>query len=214
MYAIYALLDTSPVSRFILIPTTTIVLDPDAGTTSTFPSYLKSLRNPDGYPCNFACARYGRQDIWLVRVMNISPQDWASLAAKPDVYVLPPDASLDNVITDKAVIEAFFESFKIPAAWIEAGTTYRELLKAVVNMCRITQRFFGIAGYELFTGGVTLETTFSELSAQSQSALQQTVNELAGEDVPINPSAKMRLLLKVSSTYWEDEPTTLGDYTL
>jgi len=201
-------------NNFALIPTTTIVLDPDAGTTSTFPSYLRSFRNPTGYPCSFASARYGREDIWLIRVMEISDADWLDLAAKPDVYAFPADASLDSPISDKTTIDAFFEGFNIPTDWTTASTTYVELARALANMAKILQRFFGIAGYELFTSGVTLNTRFRQLPAASQTALQQAVDELAGFAVPINENAQLRQLLKAASEYLQSMPVTLGDYML
>ncbi len=201
-------------NNFALIPTTTIILDPDAGTTSTFPSYLKSIRNPDGYPCSFSCSRYGRQDIWLVRVMEIADTDWASLADMADVYPFPADGSLGSPITDKATIDDFFEGFNIPTDWLTPSTTYTELLRALVHIALILQRFFGIAGYELFTGGVTLNTRFRQMPAGSQTALQQAANELYGAPVPININAQLRQLLKAAGDYLMSTPVALGDYTL
>lgn len=202
-------------NNFALIPSVTILLDPDAGTTSTFPKYWRWMRNPDsGYVFRISCARYGRQSIWLVRVMDISDADWAALSAMADVYPFPPDASLDNPITDGATIDTFFEGFNIPTDWLTPSTTYRELLRSLAHMASILQRFFGIAGYELFTGGVTLDTRFRQMPSASQTALQQAVNELAGQSVPINQNSFLRQLLKQASDVLQSTPVTLGDFTL
>jgi hypothetical protein len=196
---------------FFLIPVIIALLD--GGLTSTYPKYLRSFRNPTGYACRFSSSRYGRQDMWLIRVMDISAEVYAALAAQPDVYAFPADTNLDSPITDKAVIDSFFEGFNIPTDWTTPSTTYRELLRTLANMALMLQRYYGIAGEELFVSGVTLDTRVRDLSTLAQNSLQQTVNSF-GYSIPINQNATLRQLLKTAADVLQSTPVKLGDFQL
>lgn len=198
-------------NRFFLLPVVTIPLDD--GNISLAPKYLKTLRNPAGYPCRFAASRYGRDDIWLVRVMDISDPDLASLSAQPDVYTFPVDQSLDSPFSDRSQANAFFESFRIPTDWTTPSTTYREFLRSLVNMAKITQRFFGYTQTELFNL-YDLSARFRDLDANSQIALRLAIESLAGQAVTINQNNTLRQLMRSGSNLLQNIPTTLGDITL
>ena len=202
---------------FVLLPVIVAILE--GGFTSTYPAYLYNRHQPTGYQCSWSAVRYGRDDVWLVRVNNLSVADYNALAARPDVYVFPLDADLDSPISDKARIDAFFEQFRIPTNWTTPSTTYRQLLKALVNMSLVLQRYYGIRALagtpeELFSGGVTLETKFSALTVDQRAALQKAVNELAETNVPINPNMTLRQLLKAASDYLQTIPVIVGGFAL
>ena len=198
-------------NRFYLIPAVTAILGD--GTTTTYPKYIKSFRNPTGFPCRFSASRYGRQDMWLNRVMEISDTDAQSLSAFSDVYTFPEDSGIDAAISDKQVIDTFFEGFNIPTDWTTPSTTYRELLRSLANMASFLQRYFGIAGEELFLEGVTLDSRVRDLSALAQTTLQATVLSF-GYDIPINQNSTLRQLLKIAADTLQSTPIHLGDITL
>jgi hypothetical protein len=196
-------------NRFYLIPPVTI---DRGGTPSTSPKYLRSLGKP-GYACQYSALRYGRDDLWLVRVMEISDGDGAALAAQPDVYAFPLDADLRNAISDKSRIDAYFEGFRIPTDWTTASTTYTQLLRALVNMALLLQRFYSVTGAELFKV-TTVDGRFRDLQASHQEAIRQIVNEEAGQNVPINQNNTLRQLLKAGSDLFQKRPAKLGDIVL
>ena len=202
-----------------LIPVVT-TLWADREPTWTLAYMHNRFTNPGGYRCEYHWSiKYGRSDVWLVRILGISQTDLDALAAKPDVYMFPDIAALDTPITDKARIDTFFESFNIPTNWTTASTTYRQLLRALGCIGVILAKYYGIrweAGVrdELLELGVTLETRFRNLGAAQQAALQQAINELAGQTVPINQNMTLRTLLNLAREYMQSYPLTLMDLVI
>jgi hypothetical protein len=196
-------------SGFYLIPVITVILS--GGYTSTFPAYLRSMRNPTGYPCRFSALRYGRMDMWLIRVMDISTENAAALATMPDVYAFPADDELNSPIADKSRIDAFFEGFNIPTDWTTPSTTYLELIRSLGNMASFLQRYYGIVSTELFENAA-LDTRVRDMTAAEQNGLQQTVNSF-GYSIPINANSTLRQLLKQASDVLQSSSITVGDFT-
>lgn len=201
-------------NNFALIPSVTIPLDPDAGTTSTFCKYQINFRNPEGeYAYSASACRYGRNTIWLVRVRNISDADWVELSAKPDVYAFPPDDRLNTPVTDRERLVTFFDGYKVPAHWITATTTYLDILKSIARIGHVLQRYYGVHGRELFDDGIDLDTRFRDMPVKAMDSLQKVVNEKISRPMPINHNSPLYHVLKQMGDRLTD-PITVGDYTL
>jgi len=112
---------------------------------------------------------------------NVTAGQASAISANPDVVTIPP---LDNTIALAATTSAL-EAIGIPAQWLQAGMTYRQVLRIVIAMAQFLQRAEGrgfklgiAARKELTVSAVPLATRQAFLSAAAD--LGVDVSDITG----------------------------------
>lgn len=124
---------------------------------------------------------YGNEP-WSIVGADLPPAEDAALVSKPDAFALPID--LDGTIGagQLANVQNKLEVANIPGSWVTAGTTWRAVIRAVLGIFSFIQRFQfiyiaandGAFPPSLYSGGVTLDTTFGALPLAVRTALAAT----------------------------------------
>jgi hypothetical protein len=140
---------------------------------------------------NWAAMDFGNEPMMLVATATN-----AALGAEADVLTVP--LNLDQNLGAGAVttVQNYFEARNIPADWINTGYTYRQLVRLVACMFQIWQRCQGMGLAQLFTGGVTLSTTFSSLTLGQRTILLNAAHSLNFDTSSLTGASTMRQIIK------------------
>lgn len=103
---------------------------------------------------------------------DTSPAQEAVLVLNPDVFLVP---ALDQQIALTATQNAL-ETFNIPAQWVTAGMTYREVLRGIIGMAQLIQRTQGL-GVKFRLAG-KLDRTIGSLAANVQQVLADAADSM------------------------------------
>lgn len=138
-------------SNFYVVPTE-LVMTPRG--ERWMPKYIPALTQ------EWAAKDFGLDRQALVGA-NVSPAQHTFLAAQSDVLVIPPfdDAVGGNPTLNQ--VRNRLEQRNIPATWITATTTWRQITGAIGDYTMIVQRLHALYNIQLFGSGVTLDSTLS-----------------------------------------------------
>jgi hypothetical protein len=147
---------------------------------------------------------FGLELTWLV-CADLDASQISLLQAEPDVTMVP--ANIDNQLGGNlATVQAALESLHIPADMLTASVPYRVVLRGIVAMFDVAQRFQtrhaispGLGG-RLFPAGVTLETTLGDLSFSVRSELKSAAEDLKFDYSNLTLLSKLRDVLKQVAT--------------
>lgn len=198
--------------RFYLIPIEETTA-PD-GSSARGPKYFTWHRDPDP-PALMAGVASEIRDFGLeptaLCAADVTPAQNATLAALPDVTVIP--ANLDNNIgaANLATVQAALENLHIPADAIAAATTYRQVVRGVLAIFAVAQRFNALSG-RLFPAGITLSTQLSDLSANVRGQLQEAATELGYSYAGLTLTSTLRDVLKALAN--QQAPQTMLGVTI
>lgn len=175
--------------RLYLMPMVTTVIN---GKTIKQPAYESVL-----------AGRGDRMDLgdepWVLIVVDLSDAEDALIVANADVTAIAV-STLDTALTggQANAIQTRLESMNIPAGWVSGGMTRRFLLGKVIRMAQVWQRLEGLRqeGGSLFGGGVTLNSTFSSLSAPVQQFLRDAAASFAVDTAPFTGATTIRVFFK------------------
>jgi hypothetical protein len=173
------------------------------------PKYFKWRLGTGTITCQWAMVDYGQVDQAVVAA-DISDADHATLAAASDVMTLP--VNLDANMTAGAVntAQTWLESIGVPAGWINAGLTYREVLRTVTALFLFVQRVCAILGRAITITQAGLNTQFRNLPADVRAAITQAADEQGFNRTGISNTTTMRNILKLMADAWEDKPILFG----
>jgi hypothetical protein len=90
------------------------------------------------------CIRYSKQDDCIV--LLDAPQAYLDgVAAQPDAVRICTEAQLDNVLTapQRTAVGNALEAREIPAGWLNAGDTWRVVIRTVCHIFFVNQRLEG-----------------------------------------------------------------------
>jgi len=144
--------------------------------------------------------------------------DW--LIVQPDVISFPDPVNLDTNIAqaDTAVLREAFEGFNVPADWLTAANTYRELLRGTYGVFRFAQRYDAIAALNgappnthLFDQ-IDLDTQYRDFPTDVQSWFSLTVADYGLDPAIIRNNATVRQMLKAAGDFLA-RPLEIGGYT-
>lgn len=149
-------------------------------TTGFRPAHFEGL--------SYTAMDYGRDDTFLV-MADVSAGQHTTIAANADVVVVP--LNIDNEIGGAlATVQAELEALLIPADWVTAQMTYKDLLRITAKAFQIMQRFSGLYGRSFFSGGITLSTRMNQMTAGQRAELEAAITSLA---------ATMQIVIDLSS---------------
>ncbi len=107
---------------------------------------------------------YGNEPWCLTGINNVDPTIDATLNGEPDVFELPTDLNQAmGSVGVRNTVRNRLEAVNIPGTWVQTTTTYREVVEMIGSLCQFAQRYQGATGGLWFTGGITLDSTFSSL---------------------------------------------------
>lgn len=120
---------------------------------------------------NFEAIDYGAES-WALVAANVTAAERTAITANADVLAVP--ANLDATIGGAlATVQASLEAANIPAQWVTAGMTWKTLVKGVLYLHLLMQRFRGLGPLlgRLFDGGLTLDSTVGDIPSQTRTRL-------------------------------------------
>lgn len=140
----------------------------------------------------------GIEDVCLFTA-DLDAAQITLLDSKPDVDTIP--ANLDAQIAGAlAQTKERMRLWKIPANWLDASTTWRELVRGIIAIFRIGQTLDGAGQTRLWPPGVTLNSTIASLDPTYRSLLQQAIDAAGYDRSSITGGSTMEDLMEVLTT--------------
>lgn len=202
--------------RFYLLPIEEVVKDAQLGTTTRGPKYFAWRFDPDP-PALLDGVSYEMRDYGLeptaLLAADVTNAQHQLLIANADVTAVP--ANLDNTLgANRATVQAALESLHIPADALTNATTYRQVLRGVMAIFALAQRFNGRVGNSgrLFPVGITLATTLGDLSQSVRNQLQSAAEELGYDYSGLTLQSTLRDVLKQIAN--QQSPSTMLGVTV
>jgi hypothetical protein len=192
--------------RFYLVPIETV--DRPEGGTYRLAKYFTVSRVPrasDLLSVRWQMVDFGFEPTALVAADVTTAQN-TSLAAQSDVTVIP--ANIDNTLgANVATVQSKLEALNIPADNLVAGATYRQVLRGVIGIFLIAQRFSAMQNGRLFPPGITLSTTLGDLSQATRQKLIDAADQLRYDRSGLDLTSTLRQVLKQIAN--QQSPTTM-----
>jgi len=180
--------------RFYLMPTT------GSGSGHADPRKPKYADLIDSVPGQrWWMVDYGREPTMLVKASLDAATD-ATIVADPTVAAFPADLT-QAIGANLGTVQTALEDRNIPGTVVPAGWTYRQLIRGLIIFFQFTQRMDG-QGVSLFSGGVTLATTFSALSQATKTALQDMATSFGFDTSGVTGATTVRQILKLCYDQW------------
>jgi len=137
---------------------------------------------------------------------DTTPAQDAALALNADVIVVPP---LDDLVALGAT-QAELEAISIPAQWITAAMTYRDVLRALVGIAQLIQRTEGL-GFKLKLAG-NLDLTMAQIPVDIRQALADASDQLGLDRSTIVGTTTVRAALRIlGKQFLDGRGVRLGD---
>lgn len=144
---------------------------------------------------------YGNEPLAIVGVKDIPPATHIALAAETDVLALPEnlDTELGAQLT---AVQNAMEARNIPSGWVQAGMTYRTIVRMVVQAAAFLQRLQATTSTRLLGSGVTLDTQFSALPVAMRNAMVSAATSLGYDTTGLSGANTLRTILKNVADQW------------
>lgn len=139
---------------------------------------------------------YGSEAV-MILAANVTPEQHTALSAQQDVIAIP--ATLDTPISALALstIQAKLEALNLPCEWLTTATTYRQALRTLIKIISFAGRYQVVSGRQwIFTGGVTLDTRWNQLSQAVKLNLRDTADSLGLDSSGVTATMTMRQILR------------------
>lgn len=147
----------------------------------------------------YAIVDYGPEDLAIVRI-NPNPSAALHSAMTSDVTVSAFPQNLDNQINGAlATVQARLDSVGVPSDWVDATTTYRQLLRRMVKYFMVMQYTAAFAGdyvSRLFANGRTLSTTINVLPAAIRNRLSDAADAMGLDRTGLSGASTLRQVLR------------------
>lgn len=170
------------------------------------PKYLGDTAVPfqDGIPYDFCPL----DDTGVVYAQTSVVQD-AFLAAQPDVQVIPP---LDEQVGAGRLntVRNRLEALNIPAQWVTASHTFRNVMRVVVGMAQLIHVTEGL-GNKLRVPG-NLDLRMNQIPADKRATLQQGADILGLDRSGVTAITTVREVLRIlGEQFMAGRGVSLGD---
>lgn len=144
---------------------------------------------------------YGIEPVFIIGA-DVTPAQHAALSAYSDVISLP--ANIDAAIGSDAVlaqVKAGMETLFIPADWVTTGTTWRQVIAAVLRMAQFMQRLHGLYGLQL-SSGRNLDIKMSAVPAGIRTQMQTAAQSFGWDTGAIKLNWSLRQVLIWVAAQW------------
>jgi hypothetical protein len=137
---------------------------------------------------------YGLEPYFLVAA-EVTPAEHAAIAAHADVIALP--ANLDTAIgANLGTVTGKLETIGFPSDWVDAGTTYRQVVRTMTKYLQFAQRLHGSEHVRLLPAGITLNSLVSDLTAAQRQRLANVIASFGGTASAITGAMTMRAAIR------------------
>lgn len=126
---------------------------------------------------------------------DVDAAQLATIAAQLDITVIPSNLDL-QVGANLATVQASLELLNIPGDFVTAGNTYRQVLRGLIAIFSVAQRFNGLGNGRLFPAGITLATTLGAVSVSVRQQLQEAAEAKDYDYSGLTLSSTLRDVLK------------------
>lgn len=158
---------------------------------------------------------------WAIVAADLSPADDTIIVNEPDAFALPFDLSPLLTAPQVTNVQAKLEAANIPSGWVNTSLTWTLVVRTVLGMFEFFQRYSGIYAKQtglvptsLFTGGVTLDSTFGSLPSANQNALTGSAQSFGISTAGLTASTTMRTILKAMADNFQNQVYNFGSYTI
>lgn len=138
---------------------------------------------------------YGLEPVFLVAA-DVTNAEHTAAVANSDVTAFP--VNLDAAIgVNLATVTGKIDALGLPSEWVDATTTYRQILRKLTQFIQFAQRLHGVANVRLLPVGVTLNSTVGSLSAAQRQHLRDAILTFAnGTDSEITANMTLRVAIQ------------------
>jgi len=157
----------------------------------------------------YSCMDYGLMPVFFVAA-EVTPEQHTTLAAQADVIAIPADIT-QEIGAGVATVQARLEQLRIPADWVTASHTYRQVLRRVLAWFMFAQRHHGLHGERLFPDAADLETRVGQLDAGLRQRLIATAGSLALNTSAVTLNTSIRQLLGIITNQLSREIRISGE---
>jgi hypothetical protein len=140
---------------------------------------------------------------WMIVGGDLSTSDDNLVVGKVDAFALPFDLSPTLTAGQVTNVQTKLESINVPAGWVNTSLTWLTVVRTTLGMFSFLQRYGviyteanGVVAPSLFTGGVTLSTTFGSLPQAVQNAIISAAQSFNISTAGLTASTTMRVILK------------------
>lgn len=185
-------------------------LMPMTGTGSSrldprIPKYLAEFTND-----YWQLVDYGSQDVCLV-ALNASNTVHTTLGGNSDVYTFPEDMSGNPTGGGVAQLNDAFESLSIPGNWINASFSYGTILRRIIGMFILNQRYWVIRGNTAGNGrhsilDAGLNATVDQVGSVTD--LNSAASSLGLDSSGVTGSTLIREMLRIFAAQFDTRPYT------
>jgi hypothetical protein len=144
---------------------------------------------------NQSASYFGREN-WVLVASDLSDADDAVLVAKPDAFGAPHE--LDTTLTAGQVtfVQTRLEAANMPAQWVSTSTTWRQLLRMLIGINLITQRYSGRNATNFFSV-TTLNATVGDLPTQVRADMLAAATDFGLSTTGITLTTTIRQALRI-----------------
>jgi hypothetical protein len=157
--------------RIYILPMITVIDAMAPNGSVRRPAYTDNLK--------FSAVDYGSENVCVCLLHDLTQEQHDSIVSKQDVMSLPQN--IDQNMTSGAVnaAQSFLEGLNIPANWINTNRTFRDVVKIIVGLFQLNQKWSGLTnGSSPFKEGLNLETKFVDMTTNVRSRLLLCFDEL------------------------------------
>lgn len=174
------------------------------------PSYADTLAAAGLY---WESSRFGDENTYLVYVRDIDATTSATLSGDAAVTVIPPLANTIQSVSVRDTVRGKLEALNVPAGWVVVGMSYQTVLHYTFAFFQILQRWVGLGGGTVFTGGVTLDTQFGSLGATAQQRIRDVAASFGMDSSGITSTTTLRTILKTLADQYT-QPLVIAGITI
>jgi hypothetical protein len=166
------------------------------------PKYFHWRYDPDppGIDCVWSMKDYGNVNECVIAA-DLTAADDTALRSNGDVYGFPENMDANMPASERNKLSAVLDAAFVPRHWITSSTTYRQALRAITSMFLYMQRLTYLGGNP-FEWGISLNTRWSELSAQQKDWITQAAWDLGYTIDFIVANSTIRQILKGMADQW------------
>jgi hypothetical protein len=174
------------------------------------PKYFHWRYDPDppGIDCQWAMKDYGSVNECVIAA-DLTAADDTALRSNGDVYGFPENLDANMPASERNKLNAVLDAAFVPRQWVLSGVTYRVALRTITTMFFYMQRLTTLGGNP-FEWGITLNTKWSELSAQQKEWITQAAWDLGFTIDFITANSTVRQIIKGMADQWGARPVLFG----
>lgn len=134
---------------------------------------------------------YGRYEPVMLAGADVTAAQHALITGQAGFTSIP--VTLDSAIGGAvATVQAALENLRLPGDFVQSTQSYRDVIRITSKAQRFFQRFGNRQLRTVLESGVTLATTFSELTPAQRTALAETADDLRINTNGVTGSTTMR----------------------